>query len=805
MKSTLKPGKPQALWYDRPAGEDWNRALPIGNGRLGAMIFGNIEAERIQLNEDSLWNGGPRDRNNPDTRQALPEIRRLMLAGQLAEAHALVNDAMGGIPDSMRCYEPLADLLIQFQHPGVASGDSRNIDQAETTTDPVFGADLLSAYRRDLDLADAVAGVDYTIKHLSYRRSHIASHPDQAIAIRYEAATPGTLSFRLRTLRGPLNSYSSRYADGVRSVDGTGLLTWGRTGGEDGVSFALCIRAKAEGGALRTVGESLIVENADAVTLVVAAATSFREADPKACALEQSSAALKKGWSRLLETHLADYRRLFSRCGLQLGPDNEPTAVPTDERLQHFYDGADDQPLASLYFDFGRYLLISSSRPGCLPANLQGIWNQDFQPAWGSKYTININTEMNYWPAEVANLAECHEPLFALIERLVEPGKKTAQMMYGCRGFVTHHNTDIWADTCPTDRNLASSYWFMGSGWLALHLWSHYDYGRDRTFLERTYPILKEACLFYLDFLIEDAKGRLIICPTASPENTYRLPNGQAGVLSAGSSMDSQILDMLFRSTRDAAHILGRDEEFTSELESARLRLPQPTVGAHGRLLEWPEDYEEMDPQHRHCSHLFALHPGDQITPAGTPDLAAAARQSLERRGDDGTGWSIAWKINFQARLGDGDHALRLFRNLLQMVETTSTYNHHGGSYPNLFCAHPPFQIDGNFGGCAAIAEMLLQSHETLVDPDTGKRIQVVHLLPALPTAWPAGAYRGFRARGGIEVDLRWSESRIEECVLLSSQPTSCFLRFANRLEKISLNAGQPLQLDRKIMDCLQV
>lgn len=482
---------------------------------------------------------------------------------------------------------------------------------------------------------------------------------------------------------------------------------------------------------------------------------------------------------------------------LDLGVSATATAQqPTDERVKAFAKGAADPQLEALYFQFGRYLLISSSRPGGQPANLQGLWNQDIHPAWDSKYTVNINTEMNYWPAEVANLAECHQPLFDLIERLVEPGKKTAQAMYGCRGFVTHHNTDIWADTCPTDRNLAASYWVMGSGWLALHLWDHYDYGRDRAFLERTYPVLKEACRFYLDFLIEDAKGRLIICPTSSPENTYRLPNGEAGVLSAGCSMDSQILDKLFRSTREAAAILGLDEEFSKELESARLRLTSPTVGAHGRLLEWPEDYDELEPQHRHCSHLFALHPGDQITPAGTPDLAAAARQTLERRGDDGTGWSIAWKINFQARLGNGEHALRLLRNLLELVETNSTDYHHGGSYPNLFCAHPPFQIDGNFGGCAAIAEMLLQSHETREDIETGQNLQVIHLLPALPVAWPSGEFRGFRARGGIEVDLSWRESRMEKCILRSARPAACYLRFSDRLEKILLIAGKPLQFD---------
>lgn len=422
MSADMPASDHPLLWYRQPAGEDWNRALPVGNGRLGAMIFGNIEAERIQLNEDSLWNGGCRDRNNPDTRDALPEIRRLMFAGRLAEAHALVNDAMAGIPDSIRCYEPLADLLIQFRHPGISAANS--LDTAERSSPHVFDQDILTDYWRGLDLADAVAGVDYTLANFTYHRRHIASHPDQVIALRYEAETPGTLSFRLRTVRGPMNSYSSRYADGVRSVGGHELLAWGRAGGEGGVRFALCLRANAEGGSLRTVGETLVVENADAVTIVLSAVTSFREADPQARVSERCAAASEKGWPRLLESHLADYRRLFNRSHLKLGDKIAGTEIPTDERIQRFHEVSDDPGLAALYFDFGRYLLISSSRPGSLPANLQGIWNQDFQPAWGSKYTININTEMNYWPAEVANLAECHQPLLDLIGRLVEPGKK---------------------------------------------------------------------------------------------------------------------------------------------------------------------------------------------------------------------------------------------------------------------------------------------------------------------------------------------------------------------------------------------
>ena len=787
------------LWYRKPAGQNWNRALPIGNGRLGAMVFGDIVDERVQLNEDSLWNGGPRDRVNPDARPSLEEIRRLLRDGQLAKAQQLTNETLAGLPDSMRCYEPLADLLFQFEYPQIRSEGDPALAGAYATAS--FDASQLADYRRELDLRTAVAGVAYTLNGTHYRRQYIASAVDGVIAIRLEADKPGAISFRLRMERGPRNSYSTRYADTVSRCDDQGVCIAGRAGGEGGVRFAACLRVGSEGGRVRVLGESVIVEAADAVTIVLAAATSFREDDPARCALERSKRALSRGWAAMLKDHLEEYRRHFDRVDLSItGGVASAADLPTDERLRQVRAGQFDPGMAALYFQFGRYLLISSSRPGSLPANLQGIWNQDFWPAWGSKYTININTEMNYWPAEVANLAECHGPLFDLMDRVAESGRKTAQAMYGCRGFVAHHNTDLWADTCPTDRNLASSYWLMGGAWLSLHLWDHYAYGQDVAFLrDRAYPILKDASRFFLDFLVEDEKGRLVVCPSSSPENVYRLPNGETGTLCMGTSMDSQILRLLFARTMEAASILSLDAALREELQQAMARLPEPAVGRHGQLMEWPEDYEELDPRHRHVSHMFALHPGDLICPEKTPHLAKAARVTLERRGDEGTGWSMAWKVNFWARLRDGARAGTLLRNLLLPIADSTeglegTTYHGGGSYSNLFCAHPPFQIDGNFGGCAAIAEMLLQSHgrTTL---SGGAEVTEIWLLPALPPDWSEGQVRGLRARGGFEVGIEWRGGRLAGATLSTVVGGACALRYAGHRKEITLAPRQRVAL----------
>ncbi|WP_319501377.1 glycoside hydrolase family 95 protein [uncultured Draconibacterium sp.] len=725
------------LRYDKPA-EQWVEALPVGNGRLGAMIYGNPENEIIQLNENTIWAGQPNRNDNPDAKTALKKVRQLIFDGKYKEAQDLVNRDFITKKSHGMPYQTAGNLKLSFE-----------------------GHQNVSNYSRELNLETAVASSSYQVGEVNYKTEVFSSFPDQVIVAHISADKSGALNFSA-TLDRP-----SKVT--VTTNENNELVMTGVTSSHEGVKGAVEFETRVkiinDGGEITADESELTVSDAKAATIIISMATNFNNYnDISGNANERANnyllAAIQKTYKDLLKDHIADYQSYFNRVDLDLG-ETESVNKMTDVRVEEFAT-ADDPQLVELYFQFGRYLLISSSRPGGQPANLQGIWNDQLMPPWDSKYTVNINAEMNYWPSEITNLSELNEPLVQMVKELSETGKKTAQDMYGANGWVLHHNTDIWRINGPID-GATWGMWLMGGAWLSQHLYDKYAFNGDTEYLKSVYPAIKGATLFFLDFLIEEPEnGWLVVSPSVSPENT---PAGHGSNIAAGTTMDNQLLFDLFSITVKAAEVLETDTALVEKIKTTMQKLPPMQIGKWGQLQEWMYDWDNPNDHHRHVSHLYGLYPSNQISPYHSPELFEAARTSLVARGDESTGWSMGWKVNLWARLLDGDHAYKLITDQLKPV-ARSGRRMSGGTYPNLFDAHPPFQIDGNFGCTAGIAEMLMQSQHG-----------AIQLLPALPSKWSKGSVSGLVARGGFEVDIKWEGGEVQTAVVRSKLGGICRIR----------------------------
>ncbi|MCC9167290.1 glycoside hydrolase family 95 protein [Pontibacter harenae] len=734
------------LWYNQPASE-WNEALPVGNGRLGAMVFGGIANERIQLNEETVWTGKPANFVNPQARAALPEVRALLFAGKYAEAQKVAKEKMMGDKTVWSTYQTLGDLQLDF--------DTLH----QNTRD----------YKRELDLENAIAKVSYRANNINFSREIFSSAPDQAIAVRLTADKPEALSFSVNLSR-PGNKATFEVAKDeiiMREHVGDGV----------GVKLATRLKVKLEGGTIKVSGGKIYINKATAATLLLAAATDYRGGDPASISGKQLSDASAKAYEILKQVHINDYQQYFKRVDLDLGT-TDAVYFPTDTRLAAMQAGNIDPQLVKLYYQFGRYLLISSSRPGGLPANLQGIWADGLTPPWSADYHININIQMNYWPAEVTNLSEMHLPFLQFLDALRPDARKTAMDMYGVKGTVAHFTTDPWLFT-ETYGEPQWAMWPMGMAWSAQHLWEHYLFTEDKAYLkELAYPVIKEAAEFCVDWLVEHPETKQLVSgPSISPENTFKTPGGEVATMVMGPTMDHMIIRDLLRNTIEASQALKKDASFRRKMQNVLSKLAPTQIGSDGRIMEWTEEFEEPEPGHRHISHLYGLHPGREITKQKNPELLEAARKTLDYRlshGGGHTGWSRAWIINFFARLQDGEAA---YDNLLALLRKSTL--------PNLFDIHPPFQIDGNFGATAGITEMLMQSH-------AGE----VHVLPALPKNWQNGYIHGIVARGGFEVDLNWKDGKLEGVKILSKLGNTCQIRYGEKVVNFKTERGKSYVLN---------